>query len=129
MFKGTIDVIWSYPPLMNVWFLKIPLNLVSNLEQRKYYYFSGDKFRRHWKQKSIVKTITNILLSITRTTIPNLNYFLIKIIKRVLLLWKPLTVFKTMSGFPFSNISWIWIIVGFSRQNPLSRFLSIIHNS
>ena len=34
----------------------------------------------------------------------------------------PLTVFKTMSGFLSSNISWIWIIVSFSRQNPLSCF-------
>jgi len=27
-----------------------------------------------------------------------------------------------MLGFPFSNISWIWNIVAFSRQDPLSRF-------
>jgi len=39
-----------------------------------------------------------------------------------------LTIFKIMSGFSFSNISWIWNFVAFSRQNPLSRFLSIICN-
>ena len=41
-----------------------------------------------------------------------------------------LTVFKTMPGFPISNISWIWDIVVFSRQKPLSRFyvLSVIQN-
>ena len=42
----------------------------------------------------------------TRTTFPNLKLFSeIKIIKEVLFILKPLTVFKTMSGFPFSNIS------------------------
>ena len=42
----------------------------------------------------------------TRITIPNFKLFSeIKIIKGVLFILKPVTVFKTMSDFPFSNIS------------------------
>ena len=60
----------------------------------------------HIENKNLYcKTKTNILLSTTRTTIHNLNIFSeIKIIKGVLFILKPLTVFKTNPGFPFSNI-------------------------
>ena len=52
------------------------------------------------------KTITNILLSMTRTPIHNFKLLSeIKIIKGVFFIIKPVIDFKTMSGFPFLDIS------------------------
>ena len=50
----------------------------------------------------------------------------IKIIKGVPFILKPLTIFKTMSGFPFSNISLVWINCRVFETKPTFPFLSII---
>ena len=78
------------------------------------------------EQISIKETIYNIFFSTTITTNISIYFFSMNyIVSGPFIFNKNLSIFETIKGFPFSHISWIWILDAFWIINQLWKLSNI----